>query len=365
MSDSSSSTGPFEGAQAPAWNGETWSNTGVGIRRQSVRRPDHISVIVPVKDEAASIESLLHALLQQTYLPAEIVITDGGSQDHTRDLIRSVQSRSTVMIVLIEEEHALPGRGRNLAIAAAQFDWIACIDGGIVPQPDWLQELVHASVREPAAKIVYGSCLPVVDTYFAECAAITYAPPPGRPMRVIPSCLFHRSVWEMAGGFREDLRSGEDLLFFQKLDAAAVRGVFAEKALVFWMLQSSLRTTFNRFSTYSYHGMKAGLANEWQTAVCRLYVVLVAMLGASLFLPVLSVLPPVLLLYRAVRRICQWYRTGPRRRLFIAALSPARILSVAVITIVIDCAMFCGMLRWMWQGRDSGPSRSQAKSLPG
>jgi len=45
---------------------------------------------VPVRDEANSIHRLIEALLGQTHPPNEIVITDGGSVDGTREIIREI-----------------------------------------------------------------------------------------------------------------------------------------------------------------------------------------------------------------------------------------------------------------------------------
>ena len=74
-----------------------------------------ISVVIPVRDEERSIRPLLDNLLAQTQRPDEIVITDGGSTDATRDIIfEYIQTGAPIK--LIEVDHALPGRGRNLAV---------------------------------------------------------------------------------------------------------------------------------------------------------------------------------------------------------------------------------------------------------
>src|SRR5687768_6461423 len=125
-----------------------------------------VSVIIPVKNEEASITRLLQALGAQTHRPAEIVIADGGSTDRTKQMVRALQAECPVPVALIESEQSLPGRGRNLAIARAANEWLACIDGGIVPAPDWLAELVAVARREPEAEVVYGRYVPVTDTYF-------------------------------------------------------------------------------------------------------------------------------------------------------------------------------------------------------
>ena len=96
--------------------------------------PGEVSVVVPAFNEEQSIVRLLEALAAQTLRPSEIVVADGGSTDRTRELVREFARHSPVPVVLIEAERGLPGRNRNLAIARASRDWVACIDAGTVPR---------------------------------------------------------------------------------------------------------------------------------------------------------------------------------------------------------------------------------------
>jgi len=224
--------------------------------------PDRVSVIVPVKNEESSIAALLTSLIEQTVSPAEIVITDGGSRDRTRELVRQMQANSPIPIVLVETGDAFPGRGRNLAIRHATNDWIACIDAGIVAAPNWLEELVLVARAHPEASVIFGRYQAVTDSFFSKCAAIVYGPAPGdRGRTSIACCMMSRSVWERIGGFREDLRSAEDLVFFRALGDAGVKAAFSE-ALVRWTIPGDMPSTFKRFFVYSRYGVKAGLWKE-------------------------------------------------------------------------------------------------------
>jgi glycosyltransferase involved in cell wall biosynthesis len=311
---------------------------------------DQISIIVPVKNEEASIERLILGLIQQTLKPVEIIVADGGSTDRTLQIIGRLQAESPVPVILLRESQAFPGRGRNLAIAQAANEWLGSIDAGIVPQPDWLQELVSTAVSNPEAKVIYGRYEPVTDSYFTECAAISYLPPPGTPTRFIASSLLHRSAWKAAAAFREDLRSGEDLLFFRSLDHAGVQSAYAERAVVRWDLQPTAARTFRRFATYSRYGMKAGLADHWQVRVTGLYLLLLTLIAASCFWWPIIVLPIGILTLRAQKRIYQWYAGNFSRR-WVEVINPRRILAVAGIAILVDLAMFWGMLNFLMRDR--------------
>jgi glycosyltransferase involved in cell wall biosynthesis len=310
-----------------------------------------ISVVIPVRNEEGSIRTLLDSLLNQTLMPDEIVITDGGSVDATCCIIEEYIELGSP-IRLIRDDAALPGRGRNLAAAQAQHEWLAFTDAGIRPLKNWLEAL-SKRVRETSSEVVYGAWEPIIDSNFKEAAAIAYVPPRSqvdvgmlRP-RSIASAMILRQAWQSVGGFREDLRSGEDLLFMSNLDSAKFKIGYAPEAVVYWELQPTSYGTFRRFRTYSHNGMKAGLARQWQKRISQLYVLMVVALIAGIWWWPLFLIPILILLLRAARRIYRWYENEARWRRGIRICNPRRMLAVAGITLIIDLAMFCGMLDWL------------------
>jgi glycosyltransferase involved in cell wall biosynthesis len=307
---------------------------------------DEVSVAVPSMNEEHSIVRLLESLAAQTLRPAEIVVADGGSDDRTRERVREFGAHSVVPVVLVEVERGLPGRNRNLAIARASNDWVACVDAGTVPRADWLEKLVEAARRNREARVVFGQYEALAENFFTRCAAVTYTPPPGEPVRSTASCLIHRSAWERAGRFREDLRSAEDLLFFRALDAASVQTAHATDASVAWELRPTLASTFKKFKTYARNNLRAGLAREWQYGVTRLYALLLALVAAGFFFRPLWLAAPLLMLVRGARRVWLWHAREPASRRAAALFNVPRLLMVTWLNFVIDVAMFCGTFQW-------------------
>src|SRR5256885_9651950 len=135
-----------------------------------VKNPDNsprldsiaISVVVPVRDEEDSIRALLDGLLGQTLPPDEIVITDGGSVDQTRAIIQEFIDRGAA-VKLLTDDDSLPGRSRNIAVSNAGNDWIAFIDAGIRPDPNWLEALAAKATDGSDAEVVYGTYEPIID----------------------------------------------------------------------------------------------------------------------------------------------------------------------------------------------------------
>jgi glycosyltransferase involved in cell wall biosynthesis len=235
-----------------------------------------ISVIIPVRDEEDSIHALLDSLLNQTLKPAEIVITDGGSTDATPEII-SEYVKGGAPIRLLSEGAALPGRGRNLAAAQAANEWLAFIDAGISPEPTWLEFLAKRAQLQGDVDVVYGSYEPVTDTLFKRCSVMAALAPPveieGKLIRTrsVASVLMKRSVWQTVGGFAEDLRSAEDLLFMNEIEQANFCITNAPDALVRWQVQATPRLTFKRFVSYARNNMRAGLWRQWQAAIFKRY----------------------------------------------------------------------------------------------
>ena len=312
-----------------------------------------VSIIVPVRDEEYSIRELLDGLLNQTRRPDEIVITDGGSIDATPQIIEEYV-RKGAPVKLIKTTEALPGRGRNLAAAAASFEWLGFIDAGIRPAKNWLEALTTRAERDKTIDMVYGSWAPVTDTFFKQCAAIAYVPAPAardgvitRP-RFIASTLLRRSAWEAVNGFPEDLRSGEDLVFMDRVEESGYRFVFEPGALVHWNLRPTFGTTFKRFLLYSRYNILAGLWRQWQATILGRYLVLAFLLITTLIVNPLWAWFPVacwLLMLAgraavAIRRNRHCYPASFLRNIL-------RGLMIIALLAVIDSAAIIGSLQWL------------------
>ena len=312
-----------------------------------------ISVVVPVRDEENSVRALLEGLLSQSLPPSEIVITDGGSTDATTEIIEEFIERGAP-VKLIRERASLPGRSRNIAVRHSRCEWIAFIDAGIRPATDWLASLVERVGDGSSVDVVYGSYEPVIDSFFKECAAIAYVPPPFqsdggfvRPQSIV-SALMRRKVWEDVGGFPEHLRSAEDLLFMRRIERAKFRIARTSGAVVYWNIQPGFASTFSRFVVYSRNNIRAGLFAEWQGAIFIYYALLAATAFTVLFLGSRGFLIPLviwLLLLsarglKAVRRNRKNYPAGPGRNLL-------RLGLLVPIIATLDAAAFAGSVSWL------------------
>ncbi len=316
-----------------------------------------ISVIIPVRNEENSIRPLLDGLLRQSLPPAEIVITDGGSFDQTVPIIQQYIANGAP-VTLIRTTAALPGRGRNLAAARATNEWLAFTDAGIKPDRDWLAALAQRVQENPALDVVYGSYEPSIDTFFKECAAISYVSPPAEVdglqmrQRSIASMLIRRGSWERLGGFPEHLRSAEDLLFMERIDREDLKVGFAPRAIVKWDLQPNLWRTLKRFTIYARNNIRAGFWRQWQAPILSRYLVLALLCLPALFVGLWWLLVPLVLwlLMLLARAVVAIHRN---RRCYPASLGRnlARLLLLIPLIAVLDAGAMMGSVQWLFSDK--------------
>ena len=304
-----------------------------------------VSLVIPVRDEAASIEKLLASIAAQTRKPDELVIVDGGSKDGTLKILHEARVNNPKLRV-IEASKASPGLGRNIGIANARHEWIALTDAGIRLDPQWLARLVEIAQSQPELKIICGNFEPETDSFFKECASIAYVSPKtqttGGSVRgpFIASSLMKREAWYSVGGF-PDLRASEDLIFFDEIERQGHKMGWAPEAMVHWEIRATLWRTIRRFVSFSSANVWAGQKRRWHYGVLRFYLFSLPFLALAAFVSAWWLLVPMAIQLARVGKNIWFHREG---RDPVWLLNPLRFAYVLLITIAIDLATFTGWL---------------------
>ena len=89
------------------------------------------SVVCPTYNSSQYIKRTISTILEQEFLPREVIFSDDGSTDSTIQIIKDWKSKfisNNIKIHVISNNHNGPGAARNEGIFVASEEWIAFLD---------------------------------------------------------------------------------------------------------------------------------------------------------------------------------------------------------------------------------------------
>lgn len=113
-----------------------------------------LSVIIPIYNEVESIREIVRRV-QETKLAWEIVLVDDGSIDGTRDLLKEMDGKDNVRVILHEKNQG-KGAAVRTGFDAAKGDVLLIQDADLEYDPRDYPTLVKP-LEEEVADVVYGS----------------------------------------------------------------------------------------------------------------------------------------------------------------------------------------------------------------
>lgn len=197
------------------------------------------TAIVPTFNRASLVAECLKAILGQSLRPAQIIVVDDGSEDHTAETLRRFEGR--IEIIKMPNQGKSAGVNRALSMARHPLIWI--IDDDDIALPDALAILTELIQSEPEAGFAYGRYHRFVvdessrerrifDTgYWRECQPRDFLTATLEDMFVHqPGMLVRRACYDQAGPYDESLPRSQDYDMLIRL-ARVARPVSTEVAV--------------------------------------------------------------------------------------------------------------------------------------
>lgn len=228
--------------------------------------PPFISVIVPVRNEAAFIADTLRQLLEQSYdrTRYEVIVADGRSTDDTPSIVAAMQLRY-VHLRLLDNPRQWSSAGRNAAVRSARGDIVLLIDGHCqLNNSQYLQEVADAFTESDADCVGRPQPLDV-----AEASAVQRAIAAARASRLghhpashiysgragfVPpqsvAIAYRRSVFDTVGLFDERFDACEDVEFNHRVDQAGLMCWFTPRLRLRYRPRASLTGLFRQMARY-------------------------------------------------------------------------------------------------------------------
>ena len=185
-----------------------------------MNRP-YISIIIPTYNRAHLINRAIESVLNQTYGKFELLVVDDCSNDDTESVVSSFDDFRIRYIKC--DKNGGAAAARNRGIKEAKYDWIAFLDSDDVWRTDKLEKQVTA--MDGVAGLVYctflrhpsdgteDTLMPSSDRSVDRRQGIMFGELLLGNFIGMPTIMVHKSVFNDAGLFDENLRCYEDYDF--------------------------------------------------------------------------------------------------------------------------------------------------------
>lgn len=176
-----------------------------------------VTILVPAYNEGTVIQGSIQSLLHLDYPRYEVVVIDDGSKDDTyRKAAVFEGDHGRALVRVITKPNGGKSRALNTGIAAANGEFILCMDGDSALHPATLRKAVRHLVKDPGVAAVAGSVKVINRTnMLANLQALEYVEGLNmvraaqgffRLVNIIPGPIgiFRRSVVQEIGGYDHD-----------------------------------------------------------------------------------------------------------------------------------------------------------------
>ncbi|GGG02229.1 glycosyl transferase [Pontibacter amylolyticus] len=333
----------------------------------------NITVIIPVRNEAGHILTLLQDLERQNY-PAElfeVLVVDDHSDDGTDQLILDFIPDTKLHLQLIRLADHTTATGKKTAIkqgiVLAGGELLVFTDGDCRVQPDWLLYFAYTYQSQQAVFISGPVCFHHTHTLLERMQLVEFASLIGVGGASIglqqpnmcngANLAYTRAVFEEVGGFagNEGIASGDDEFLLHK-----VNKVYPER-IAFLKHPGAMVYTEARKTVSSFIAQRVRWASKWrsyQSLSVKLVALSVFAVNLLLFLALPAMLlhwvsPGVFLAAYAAKFLIDFLFLNPvltfmRRRNYLIYMLP---LQLVYIPYVLYTAIIGFSGRYTWKGR--------------
>lgn len=181
-----------------------------------------VAVVIPCYNYGRWVGEAIDSCLNQSHPPDEVIVVDDGSTDNSREVILSKSSENS-RVIPVFQQNAGVSAARNNGIALSSAPYIICLDADDRITPEFVKTCLTEITKNRQIGIAYTGLIligedgkeqfrtgwpPEFDWSHQSKAGVP-------PSNNIPSaCMFRRSMWERAGGFRQEYAPGEDAEFW-------------------------------------------------------------------------------------------------------------------------------------------------------
>lgn len=260
-----------------------------------------VSVLVPIRNEAAYIDRCLQAVVNQDYPKhlIEIFVSDGMSDDGTREIVAKWSLKDS-RVRLFDNPRMFVSFGLNILTPKTKGDVLIRVDGHCVIAPDYIYNCVK-HLQSSEVDGVGGPMHSIGEDKISQMIAVAMSSKFGvgnssfrtekgktKFTDTVPFPAYKRSIVERVGLYDEELIRNQDDEYNYRIRAAGGKILLAEDVQSVYFSRGSLKKLWKQYFGYGYWKVRVFQKHPRQLSL-RQFVPLLFVLGLilSIFLSII------------------------------------------------------------------------------
>src|SRR5215218_11227126 len=220
-----------------------------------------VSIIMPVRDESASLDAALASVCSQaTDASVEVIVVDDHSTDSSRSIIEHWAARDERVRLVNSPRRGIP-QALNCGLEAARGRYLVRVDGHSIIPSDSVQALLH-HIRSEACEGAGGHKRAVGQGSFGRAVAAAHGSRFGigdskyhysQRQELVDHIPFGAYLTELAreiGGWDEELSTNEDYDFDFRYQRAGGRLLLDPAIVVDWRVRETPTRLAHQYHAY-------------------------------------------------------------------------------------------------------------------
>jgi len=288
-----------------------------------------VSIIAPVRNEAAYIERCVLSILRQDYGgEMEILVVDGQSTDRTREIVQGFVCQNPNLQLLDNPGKIVP-IGMNIALRQAKGEIIIRVDGHCQIAPDYVRRCVE-HIQFDNIDGVGGPMETIGETDMAKAVAMGMSSPfgvgnsafrtiSGQTMMAdtVPFPAYTREIVRRAGFYDEELMRNQDDEYNYRIRSMGGKILLAADIQSTYFSRTSLRGLWRQYFQYGFYKIRVLQKHPRQMSVRQFVppVFVLALLFSILLalIPFLRFLSPIVPVSYLMANILASFYTAKKR----------------------------------------------------
>jgi glycosyltransferase involved in cell wall biosynthesis len=228
-----------------------------------------VSILIPIRNEAATIERCLDAVLAQDYPPdrLEILIADGQSDDGTRAILTRFQ-KDHAHLQVFDNPGRIVACGLNQLTPHAQGEVLIRVDGHCIIAPDYVRNCVQ-HLQDEGVDGVGGPMHSIGVDHTSQAIALAMSARFGvgdsafrtesgqtKLVDTIPFPAYTRAIIEKVGSYDEELVRNQDDEYNYRIRKAGGKLLLAADVRSSYYSRGSFTSLWKQFFQYGFYKVR-------------------------------------------------------------------------------------------------------------